>query len=362
MGMSASGAYYCYWPMPFARSARIVLENRQVEAVGEVYWEIERAPGGSGRPANGARFHADWRREAPTNAGRDFVLLDLPAGQGTYLGHVLSVEPFGPENKQWWEGDLRIWADHRLHPLLQGTGHEDEMLGGWSSRWLRGPYSLPLHGLPVVRLFPDRVDSQWNGAMSGYRFFAGGIPFRDGIRVSSEHGTNNVVVTNYSSVAYYYYRPEPAMTLTDSFEPGDAQAAAAHAYESTGGGPVELERGFEAADADPQPVRVYAHRGRIGQQAERFFLRVSPANSGVLLRRLYDQGAGAHAASLQVNGRDAGGLAEPEALRVERWREQDILLPAAITNGHDRVEIRIEARQGTWNAFRYAAYSLAGSP
>ena len=96
-------------------------------------------------------FTAVYRREWPTTAGKDHLILQLDEGRGLYLGHCLIVQPYSPDNKQWWEGDLRVWPDHRRHPILNGTGHEDEFLGGWSNRWLEGAYSLPMHGLSCGR-------------------------------------------------------------------------------------------------------------------------------------------------------------------------------------------------------------------
>ncbi|HOJ73131.1 MAG TPA: DUF2961 domain-containing protein [Phycisphaerae bacterium] len=383
IGMTASGEYYCSIPMPFQSSCRVALQCKHFEAVGEIYCELDVSRDETHWPAEGLHFNASWRREQPAAQGRDFMILDVPAGQGVYLGHTLIVEPYGPDNKQWWEGDLRVWTDHRRHPILHGTGHEDELLGGWSSRWLQGPYSLPLHGLPVVRLFDERADSQWNGAMSGYRFFAGGIPFRDGIRVSTEHGMKNSVVTNYAAVAYYYHSPKPAMRLTDSLDLGRLDDEWAHQYVADGGQHRELTAVFEADDAfggQPSAPHVQAgsprHNqaggpdhpspttlvGRFGQQVESFSMRIDPANGGVLLRRVYHQSAGKHAARLFVNGQFVQIADVPESFTVDRWREQDIILPAGLTAGKDRLDIRFERLAGEWNAFGYRAYSLLDSP
>ena len=357
IGMSPSGAYTCAIPMPFAKSARLALENRQLEDVGEVYVEVDWEPVAdkSAWPAD-LHLHARWNREWPTQAGRDVTILDQPDGQGVYLGHCFFVEPYSPDNKQWWEGDLRIWMDGRRHPILQGTGHEDETLGGWSSRWLLGPYSQPLQGLPVTRVFPERADGQWNGAMSAYRFFAGGIPFRNGVRVTTEHGTENVVATNYAAVAYYYWRAEPGMVPSDGFAPGDAGQAKAHGDLALEGNDLKWTARFEgdAGTADAQPLTA---AGRSGQSSEQFMLKIDPNNRGVLLRRLY-RSAGRHSARLIVDGKPVTVIAEPETAALERWREQDVLIPAEMTSGREQIEIRIEPIEGSWNAFSYQAFCL----
>lgn len=361
IGMSPSGTYYCDIRMPFRKSARLALESRHHEPVGEVYCELDVSRSAEDRQGGPAmQFRARWNREWPASKGRDFLILDEAGGQGVYLGHTLIVEPYSPDNKQWWEGDLRIWTDHRRHPILQGTGHEDELLGGWSSRWLRGPYSLPLHGLPAVKLFAERADSQWNGAMSGYRFFAGGIPYRDGIRVSTEHGMNNVVVTNYAAVAYYYHSPAAGMVLSDAIDIADDEARRAHEYVASGGKACELAGQYDAEEAFGA-AGLFMRKGMRGQAVESFMLEIDKRNAGVLLRRVYHQSAGKHAAKLFVDGKPVQLVASPESFQLDRWREQDIVLPASVTKGHDRLDIRFETIEGEWNSFGYSAWSV-GEP
>ncbi|MBP7933209.1 MAG: DUF2961 domain-containing protein [Phycisphaerae bacterium] len=361
IGMSSSGPYYCYLPMPFRKAARIVLENHQFSSINGIHYEIAV----SDLPARGedcppGLFTAVYHREWPTTAGKDHLILHFDEGRGLYLGHCLMVQPYAADNKQWWEGDLRVWPDRRRHPILNGTGHEDEFLGGWSNRWLEGPYSLPLHGLPAVDLFRERADGQWNGAITAYRFFAGGIPFRSGIKVSTEHGLNNVVVTNYASVAYCYLDDQPGMVPTDMLELGNGSSEQSHTYRAEGGESVAGAKAtFTGDESDPASLTLQVD-GRKGATEESFTMKIDPANKGVLLRRLYLQSEGRHRARVSVDDSPVGFMGTPDDCKVDRWREEDFILPPPLTAGKDKLAIRIEVETGSWNVFGYQAWSIRG--
>jgi hypothetical protein len=149
VGMSGSGTYYCYFPMPFRKGIRISLQNRSHQAAGEFFCEIGYTntflaeQDGIGVGYFGAKYNTSW----PIVERKDFVLFDFK-GTGAVVGQVMTVEPVKPDRKRWWEGDMRIYIDGEQKPRFHGTGHEDEYQGGWSTFWLTNPYSLPLFGTP----------------------------------------------------------------------------------------------------------------------------------------------------------------------------------------------------------------------
>jgi hypothetical protein len=208
VGMSSSGVYYCYLPMPFRQAVRIVLQNRSYQSGGEFFVEIgststypqAQPPGKIG--CFGAKYNHAW----PITEPEDYVLFD-GKGTGAVIGQVMTVEPVTPDRKRWWEGDMRIFLDGEDKPRFHGTGHEDEYQGGWSTFWLMNPYSLPLFGEPKTRDLID-VFGQINGSTTVYRFWPGKIHFAQSIRISTEHGNQNDTPANYSSLVYYYYVPE----------------------------------------------------------------------------------------------------------------------------------------------------------
>ncbi len=208
VGMSSSGMYYSYFPMPFREAIRIALQNRNYQSGGEFFVEIgytdERLQADT--PGRIGYFGARYNRAWPMVEREDYVLFD-GKGTGAVIGQIMTVEPVKPDRKRWWEGDMRITIDGEEKPRFHGTGHEDEYQGGWSSFWLMNPYSLPLFGEPRTEGLIN-VFGQVNGSTTVYRFWPGKIPFGKSIRISTEHGSQNDTPANYSSLVYYYSLPE----------------------------------------------------------------------------------------------------------------------------------------------------------
>jgi hypothetical protein len=95
----------------------------------------------------------------------------------------------------------------RWPPSIHGTGTE-EIFGGGAcpNREYSGPYS----GFHLI----SRPD--WSGKNGMYRFFVTDpVRFRKSIRVTIEHGHNNDLANDYSSVAYWYqaepHKPFPQL-------------------------------------------------------------------------------------------------------------------------------------------------------
>lgn len=208
VGMSSSGTYYCYLPMPFKKAVRVTLLNRSYDSGGEFFVEVGHTEGLSQTrpPARLGYFGAKYNHAWPIVERQDYVLFD-GQGTGAVVGQVMTVEPVKPDRKRWWEGDMRISLDGEAKPRFHGTGHEDEYQGGWSTFWLTNPYSLPLFGQPKTKDLID-VFGQVNGSTTAYRFWPGKIHFRNSIRISTEHGHDNDTPANYSSLVYYYFLPK----------------------------------------------------------------------------------------------------------------------------------------------------------
>lgn len=330
LGMSPSGPYYCRFPMPFWKGFRIELVNENPEPTPEIWWQVRVSPAGSYSRETSGSFHAVYRKEWPTTMGKDYTLLDVP-GRGVYLGQVMTVEPLRAEIKRWWEGDLRVYLDGRRQPAFQGTGHEDEYLGGWSNEWLMNPYSLPMHGEPKTTDL-TQVDFQWSAATTVYRFFVGGVPFQNGISVSTEHGNRNDTDAMYSSVAYYYGRPDGFQKL-DEIEID---------------GPLTLTSQFEGRYDEVN----LSDRGRAIADRSRFSLNVPAGASHLRLRRLFDQSQ-IQEAEVWVNGKRVGIWYVAATNPHKRWAESDFLLPDSITKDATRLDVEIRVLRPGWNEFRY---------
>ena len=222
-------SFNCFFHMPFAEGARIEvaseLEHEKVLFYYYVdYEEFDSLEDGLGR------FHAQWRRENPTdgvteegqgneeflfggeNIGGEGNYKILEAeGSGHYVGCVLNVHNLR-ETHQWnWygEGDDMIFLDgEQWPPSLHGTGTEDYFNTAWCPQQ---EHSAPYHGITLGG------GDNWSGHVSLYRFHVEDpVTFERSILVTIEHGHANKRSDDLSSVAYWY-QSEPHKSF--SIEP-----------------------------------------------------------------------------------------------------------------------------------------------
>jgi Protein of unknown function (DUF2961) len=210
-------SFNSFFHMPFANGALIEvtseLEHEEVLFYYYVdYEEFDALEEGLGR------FHAQWRRENPTdgveeggqsneeflfggeNASGDgnYTIVEAE-GRGHYVGCVLNVCNLR-ETQRWnWygEGDDMIFIDgEEWPPSLHGTGTEDYFNTSWCPQQ---EYSAPYHGITLGG------GDNWSGHISLYRFHVEDpVTFERSIRVSIEHGHANKRSDDLSSVAYWY--------------------------------------------------------------------------------------------------------------------------------------------------------------
>ncbi len=188
-----SGGYNSYWPMPFHKSARWTLANLSDRPIDAFYYNIDFTAYDS-LPANLLHFHAQWRRENPTSPDKNYTILDT-TGSGQFVGAALFMQNLQAPDLSFLEGDEMIYFNGESTPSVNGTGTEDYFSSGWY--FDHGPYSAPYHGCVIK-------DDQLH-RVSAYRWhIEDAMPFNKSIRVTIEHGTNNLVKADYSSVAYFY--------------------------------------------------------------------------------------------------------------------------------------------------------------
>ncbi|MDR1156841.1 MAG: DUF2961 domain-containing protein [Oscillospiraceae bacterium] len=125
------GGYYCYFFMPFADGAKIVIGNDGQEARSvSVETTVTDLKGDAG---NYLRFHAKWNKDdkqpARTDVWPDYTVLRT-TGTGRFLGFMLHVYETG--NYGWWgEGDEKFFVDGEKFPSSIGTGSEDYFSYAW---------------------------------------------------------------------------------------------------------------------------------------------------------------------------------------------------------------------------------------
>ncbi len=233
-----------YFPMPFFESARMEVENRSDLPIMFYFyldwddyrdsWQaatlFDRGVAGLGL------FHAQFRQETPTDGNPDvtksswdkksphaggkrpdwwpehwdktnvdgvgnYVMLDAK-GRGHYVGCVFGVDNVSEQSNDWYgEGDDMIFVDGEpWPPQLHGTGTEDYFNTAFGPKTV---FSTPYFGITAYN--GGRLGRPWSGKNTMYRFhIPDPIRFRRSIRVTIEHGHNNVLTNDYASVSYWY--------------------------------------------------------------------------------------------------------------------------------------------------------------
>jgi hypothetical protein len=203
----------CYWPMPFKKSARIVVSNESDKPCDAFYYYIDWQQMPS-LPEDNAYFHAMYRQEFPCVMGQNYLVADIQ-GRGHYVGTVQSVYLTSPG---WYgEGNDQFFIDGEKEPSLRGTGTEDYFCDGWGFREQSGPF----YGTPLW----EGYDTGDRG--SAYRWhLPDPVTFRKSLRVEIQHrggqdfpdGTSTGYIERddlMSSVAFWYqlepHNPWPAL-------------------------------------------------------------------------------------------------------------------------------------------------------
>ncbi|MCL4561074.1 MAG: DUF2961 domain-containing protein [Chloroflexi bacterium] len=253
MAPSDGHGFNCYFPMPYSKGARIDVECQTFthEVMLYYYIDYEELPE---MESDIGRFHAQWRRQNPTDGIDDenmtghtlnhggknltgegnYVILEAQ-GQGHYVGCHLDVDnlrtrpyPMNTYRETNWfgEGDDMIFIDgDRWPPTLHGTGTEDYFNLGWG---FQEPFSSPFFGVTMT----GRDES---GKISAYHFhILDPIRFQKSIRVTIEHGHANRRSDDYSSTAYWYqlepHQPFDILPVEDRLpRPGSLAQETSHA-------------------------------------------------------------------------------------------------------------------------------------
>jgi Protein of unknown function (DUF2961) len=205
-------SYVSYFAMPYASGARVEIENQSGHTIDALYFNIDyqelpRPPEGMGR------FHAWYNHEVTPAAAageNEWGLLGEQGknldGKGNYLfadikgrGHLVGVNFYVNNPGPMWygEGDEMIFIDGESRPSINGTGTEDYFNGSWSPKEV---YVHPYFGFAKVN-----EGTGWIGRTHLYRFhIADPIYFGTACRYTIEHGHNNCLTLDLSSVAYWY--------------------------------------------------------------------------------------------------------------------------------------------------------------
>ncbi|HYC85353.1 MAG TPA: glycoside hydrolase family 172 protein [Chryseosolibacter sp.] len=217
-GPQDAKALVSYFAMPFAKGARIEIENQGERTIDAFYYyvdyyEMEKLPPDAGR------FHAWYNQELTTVDGEaqenewgvfggqkknpdgklNYVFADVK-GKGQFVGVNYYIQC--PTPIWYGEGDDMIFIDGAPVATLHGTGTEDYFNTSWCPK---EPFQHAYFGYPRVNTSDRSFSGSWMGRTHVYRFhIADPIYFDNSLKFTIEHGHNNVLVLDLRSVAYWY--------------------------------------------------------------------------------------------------------------------------------------------------------------
>jgi hypothetical protein len=394
----------CYFPMPFFRSARVELTGADVP-IADVDWKIRSAPYRD--PANFVGyFHATYRDHPTPELGKDLVLLDTTRteGGGDWSGQFVGTSFIFSDAAvlDTLEGDPRFFFDDSRTPQAQGTGTEE--WGGGGDYWGGENMTLPFAGHPTGAKNAQTAVSEEDKVESAYRFLLADLmPFGKNARIQLEHGGLNESTQHYQTVTYWYGLPAPALIQTDDLILGDKASERRHRYVSPdASAPYEIASRYELGPDTLQGREIYpaeTDRGRTTKTTSEFTLRIDPRNFGVMLRRKLDYSfpnqraevfvadaasgppgwkpagvwylAGSNTCVFSSPGQELGATQHVVQTSNRRFRDDEFLLPLALTQGRQTIRVRVKFTpvstplfpgyplpELAWSEMRYTAYSF----
>ena len=183
------GMGYCYWRMPYQKSAKLTAVNQGSKPVKIEYTILTDATAGKDE----LYFHAKWRRDKISSVF-EYPMVEA-TGRGNFVGDALFVD--NVLGGWWGEGDEKSYVDGEKFPSMFGTGSEDYFGDAWGIHY----FVNPTHGCPNSH---DRIQCCYRWHISDH------IPFTKSLRFTIENYAAFADVKNdYSSVAYWY-QPEQA--------------------------------------------------------------------------------------------------------------------------------------------------------
>lgn len=208
-----------YFQMPFRTKAKITLENQHANPIPAFFYQIDYCLYDDLQEQT-SYFHASWRRQAITELGKDYVIIDEIKGCGQYIGTYIALSTL---QRYWWgEGEVKFYIDgDKEYPTICGTGMEDYFGGSWSfasqenGRTVEHTYSTPYLGYPYYSNHDELIHNPYHNddcpPMRGfYRWHVmDPIFFERDLKVTVQQigvGYNGLFERqdDVSSVAYWY--------------------------------------------------------------------------------------------------------------------------------------------------------------
>ena len=397
----------CYFPMPFARTARIELINEGAEAVKDVRWSVRVAAAKMPMEHIGY-FHATYRDHLDPVLGEDLLLLDTrkTEGGGDWSGSFVGTSFIFSHRSGFTtlEGDPRFFFDDSLTPQAYGTGTEE--WGGGGDYWGGRNMTLPFAGHPCGARRSEEAKNAEDQIQSAYRFLLADLmPFGKNAVIRLEHGGENQSTEHYKTVTFWYGRKGATLVKTDGFQPGDEGSERAHDYVSpTASKPEAIVSRYEWGPDTLEGREIYPSHWELARHmrgTSEFTMAINPENVGVLLRRKLDYRFPNQRAEVMVAVVDASGTvgefkpagvwylagsntclfsnvshelsASQHVVQTSnrRFRDDEFFVSRALTSGQAKIRVRVKFTpveiplmpgralpELAWSEIRYDAYSV----
>ncbi|MBS1794722.1 MAG: DUF2961 domain-containing protein [Acidobacteria bacterium] len=341
----AAGTFYSYFPMPYWKSAKIVVANNGAEDIEALDLELQTKPASVLAYPKDATGYFHARRTVDTDTKtKPYTTAFQETGRGHVVGLLFYTEGYD------MDGDEFTYLDGSRTPQIHGSGTEDDHNQGWAGT----AYQKPLWGALT------------NGYESAYRIYQNdSYIFNRAIRINYEYSSLKKFPKGGDSditVFYYKSRSTDLLKLTDELDVGRAASEKSHNYEISGQTRFEeLTSAYDGYEKKPD-FDVATDAGRAFNGFSRFTVRLDPENSGVKLRRRINRaGNGVQTARVYVDGEDAGvwHIVQTSYAPIDQaWQESEFEIPARFTAGKEKATVRIEylksdGNNGEINEFYY---------
>jgi hypothetical protein len=196
-GLTKDGNWYCYWHMPYAKSAELEIINEGKETR-DLEIEVESSQKLSRPIEQLGRFHAKWHRDVfpPAEKERaiDWTMLKTE-GRGRFVGVMLHV--WNPKGGWWGEGDEKFFVDGEKFPSTIGTGSEDYFGYAWGDPAL---FENAYHNQTISMGNKGHICvNRWH--------ITDNVPFQKSFEGCIEKYFSNNRPTLFASTVYWYLAP-----------------------------------------------------------------------------------------------------------------------------------------------------------
>jgi hypothetical protein len=321
---------YCFFPMPYWKSAKIVLENDAEQSTGNM--KIDIVYNKKSYPQEScAYFHA--KANETDKPGKKYTCLKTSGH-----GHVIGMAKRMPAGGHACEGDEIYFIDDRKFPDIYGTGEEDYSNCAW---WKNTYNSYPTHGCigndcyyrihyPDMIVYEQALDMEFEAWQNFYT----------------------------ASLVWYYEKSEPSLMVSDSLDVMNMASEQQHQYAVQG-------QTWTGSKSGTYPgIRIYkdtiTDAGRSFSGQEQFTVSIDPKNKGIRLRVRTDN-RNFEAVKVFIDGKEV--TERPWTIVKNNfealWVDADFEVPATYTKSKSKLVVRLEHLPSNkeWTSYLYKVFS-----